>query len=75
MGFFAYSFFTAIQFFAKKRHAVPMMLGFYALNMTSALVVVDAGRRDFELGRAFGTSLIWITYFLRSKRVERTFTR
>lgn len=75
-GYFAYSFLTATQFFTKKRLAVPLMLGFYSLCiLSSALVAFDGRLQAYLFGRAFMNGFVWITYFLNSKRVERTFTR
>lgn len=79
---------TAVNFFQRKRRAIHLMLGFYALGLVTAFVnlaVVSwvasiAGReapRDTaeQFGRGLGALLVWGSYFLRSERVKKTFTR
>lgn len=76
-AYLIYTVFTAVQFFGKTRRAVPMMLGFYVLNIVVNVVTGAMAEEQSAagLGRGLGTSVIWMAYFLRSQRVERTFTR
>ena len=72
----AYSIFTAVYFFACKRVAMPLMLGFYGLNVVTAFVLHDAQEGWVaSAGRSVLSSLVWSAYFLTSKRVAATFTR
>jgi hypothetical protein len=76
VAYLLYTVFTALQFFGKRRRAVPMMLGFYLLNIVVAVVTTafEEERSGLGFGRSIITSVIWMAYFLRSERVERTFT-
>jgi len=66
----AYSGFTAVQFFQRRKLAVPLMLGFYASSVLFGLI----GESSNAL-RGLGSSVIWFAYFLQSERVKNTFTR
>ncbi len=86
-AYLSFSIYAAIAFFQKKQRAVNLMVGFYALVMISAVLSVGlgewigsltgnkvtGGEGGVQVGRAFGSSLIWIAYFLQSKRVKATF--
>lgn len=64
----AYSGFTAVQFFQRRRLAVTLMLGFYVASVLTSLTTGGGAG-------GIGTSVIWFVYFLQSERVKNTFTR
>lgn len=76
---------AAAFFFSKHRFAPRLMIAFYAVSMIILVLdIVLANRlldvaidRDAikELGRAVMNVVIWIPYFLVSKRVAQTFGR
>jgi hypothetical protein len=66
----AYSGFTAMQFFQRRRLAVPLMLGFYVLTVLSSLISESS-----SAVRGLASTIIWFAYFLMSERVKNTFTR
>jgi len=86
-AYLAYALYTALAFFQRKQRAVSLMIIFYVLGVCSALLSIglagwiegmtgenvaekDAG---LQTGRALVSSVIWIAYFLQSKRVKATF--
>jgi hypothetical protein len=79
---------SVILFFLKRRKFVPKLaVGFMALNLAfvavdyylARTVLLEAEPVDLEstvnLIRTLVASVIWIFYFLYSKRVKRTFTQ
>lgn len=88
LAYIAYAVFTATHFFAKRKSAVPLMLGFYAGNVLLTLLQIamvswvesllhvdtksDAG---VTAVRALVSAVLWSSYFLRSDRVAKTFVR
>lgn len=87
LAFLGFLLFAAWNFFQRKRKAVPLMIGVYALNMgvfclglvflawVEAIVGQDLElpQDPGEVGRTFIGGSVWILYFLRSKRVQETF--
>ncbi len=83
-----FSIVVAVAFFGRKRRAVPLCVAWYvagiavslALTGTEAWVLelVGSPKDDFNgvgLGRSVFFAVLWIAYFLNSKRVAATFTR
>jgi hypothetical protein len=70
--------FSAVLFFQKSRWAPRLMIGLLALDVVAnVLVVVLGGESGRAEARGLASSalrgLIWIPYFLVSKRVKATF--
>jgi hypothetical protein len=77
--------YVAVAFFRKTRHAPMLMIGLLAanvalvtLNWSGTVSVLDGGQRLVEQQlseslRVMLVAAIWIPYFLKSKRVKRTF--
>ncbi|WML34442.1 DUF2569 domain-containing protein [Clostridium sp. OS1-26] len=85
MGLLIYIAITLIFFFNAKKRAINMMIIFYILLAIYPIAVVIARsqvpyltqeytREDYiKLISSVIASLIWITYFIKSKRVKNTF--
>lgn len=82
----SYSLITAVHFFQRKKRAVPMMLGLYAATIGFTVlgamlvawvenIVGKSSEVDSTSTRGLTSSVVWIVYFLQSKRVKNTFTR
>ncbi|MDP2273724.1 MAG: DUF2569 domain-containing protein [Archangium sp.] len=83
----SFSIYVAIAFFQKKQRAVRLMITFYSALIISPLAGLalagwiegisgtEPGPSDgvVQVGRAFISSLLWISYFVQSKRVKATF--
>ena len=86
-SFLAFAIYTAIAFFRRKRRAVTLMILFYVAVMGSAVLGIalsawvaslngnqgGAEESVVQSGRAFISGVVWIAYFLQSKRVKATF--
>lgn len=86
-AYLAYALFTAIAFFQKKQRAVSLMIIFYVLAIVSALLSIGltgwiegiTGEKvpdedgAIQTARAIISSIVWVAYFLQSKRVKATF--
>lgn len=83
-GLQAYTLYAAHQFFKRRRNAPTVMITFYILCIAFVVVglggqaalgiEIDARESTRELGKAIIPAMIWIPYFVRSKRVKATFT-
>ncbi|MFT3708996.1 MAG: DUF2569 domain-containing protein [Archangium sp.] len=88
LAYIAYAVFTATHFFAKRKSAVTLMLGFYAANVVLTLLQIamvawvetllhvdTRSTAGVTAVRALVSAVLWASYFLRSERVARTFVR
>lgn len=85
-AFLAFTVFTAVQFFRRKRRAVGLMIAFYVLSIMVGLFgellfawlesiagqPLESGEKS-TVGRSVIAGVVWISYFVRSKRVQETF--
>lgn len=83
----SFSIYVCIAFFQKKQRAVRLMMTFYGALILSPLAGLalagwienisatptEATDGAMQVGRAFISSLLWISYFAQSKRVKATF--
>jgi hypothetical protein len=84
----AFTLVVATAFFRRRKAAIALCVAWYVSGMV--LVAGEVGTAmwvrelvsgkatevdTFTLARSFGTALLWIAYFLNSKRVAATFTR
>ena len=83
----AFALYLLIQFFQKKRAVPRLMIWFYVLVLATTLVdsgVIlayeefqespsDVEQSIKDIGRSIVAAVIWIPYFLVSKRVKATF--
>jgi hypothetical protein len=82
-GLTAFLIYAAVRFFGKKRNApaimIALMIAGIALNGVLVAVNIGAGAEPLAIncakamGRGIIGAIIWIPYFLVSKRVKRTF--
>jgi hypothetical protein len=79
LAMFVYNIVIAVFFFKKRKILPKLVITLYALNLffllSDRFVFLTLNSEQFTLGLVRGilSSLIWIPYFLVSKRVKETF--